>query len=246
MKLWSYLIFLISTSMFSQQTIALNGLITTQRNNSVTQANIVNLSTNATAVSNENGYFTIEVKLNDALKISHIQYEEFYVKIDETTLKNKVITIKLNAKNYELDNVNIVKLDAQKLRIINYTPKKYTVAERRLRTAGQFKPYQLILIPFGGMPLDPVFNAISGRTAMLKKEVEIEKKEKLVEQLNLSYTDAVLQTKYHIPQEYTEGFRYFLAENAEFSNLYKLSNSIKTDLKMSELSVEYLKIINEK
>ena len=70
--------------------------------------------------------------------------------------------------------------------IISPFTKHYTPAQRKLYTATS-----------GGgiVPVDPILNWLSGRTAMLKKEVEVEKKETLMDKIegnkiSVSFTHA--------------------------------------------------------
>jgi hypothetical protein len=71
--------------------------------------------------------------------------------------------------------INLNAINAVSERIVAKEPKKYTVAERRLRTAGDFKP--IMLLNLYGMPLDLIINKINGRTKRPKKLV-VRKKEK--------------------------------------------------------------------
>ena len=61
--------------------------------------------------------------------------------------------------------------------IIPYGQKKYTPAERKLKTAGDFKPIHLLGLLGGAFALDPIINKINGRTKKLKKEIKVEGKE---------------------------------------------------------------------
>jgi hypothetical protein len=64
--------------------------------------------------------------------------------------------------------INLNAINAVSERIVAKEPKKYTVAERRLRTAGDFKPIMLLRL-LGGYA--SYCYKINGRTKRLKKLV---------------------------------------------------------------------------
>jgi len=122
-------------------------------------------------------------------------------------------------------------ISAESLGIIPYGQKKYTPAERKIFTATS------------GFGIDPILNLISGRTNMLKKELEIEKKEGYLIQLeNLFQPDFYIHSM-HIPQLHVKGFLYFLVENPKFISVLKTKNRTAIEFSMSELAVKFNEII---
>lgn len=223
------------------QTTYLEGVVVSELGNELQNINVTNLVTQQTVMTDAKGHFTLPLQPNEALKFSAVGYEEQYLKIEEAHLKSRRLVVKLKAAIYSLDEVEIVKLDAQKMGIINYKPKKYTPAERRLRTAGQFSPWQILMIPLGGMPLDPMINAISGRTAMLKKELEVERKEKALEALNTQLDSLYFTEQLHLPADRVKAFQYYAVENPELRQLLKKENAVQLKFKLAQLLVEFLK-----
>jgi hypothetical protein len=57
--------------------------------------------------------------------------------------------------------------------------------------------------------LDPALNWITGRKAMLKKEVIVEYKEQMLIKLDYLFLP-VLHSNIKIPQEYVRGFQYYV------------------------------------
>ncbi|MEN9335080.1 MAG: hypothetical protein RLZZ500_67 [Bacteroidota bacterium] len=241
MRNWLLLLFVVQLSWCQNEPIWLEGIVVSELRNELANINVSNIVTNATVSTTEKGRFRLPVQLNEALKFSAVGYEEQYVKIDETVFKSKQLVVKMKAAVYNLDEVRVVKLDAQKMGIINYKPKHYTPAERKLRTAGQFSPWQLLMIPLGGMPLDPMINAITGRTAMLKKELEVERKEMALAALTSKLDSLYFTDQLHLPADQVKAFHYFAVENAEVRSLLKTENTIQLKFKLSQLVVEFLK-----
>ena len=213
---------------------------------SVEGVNILNILTEETAISNAKGEFYIHAKLDDLLLITSLNLEIKRKLIEEEDLDLNVINIKMIPKMTELKQVNInenAHLTAENLGIVPKDQKKYTPAERKLKTAGDFKPIHLLGLLGGSLAIDPILNAINGRTKQLKKQVAIEKKEHLLVKLSNQYVDNYYIEQLHIPQDFVDGFKYYLIEDANFIAIFLLNDKLKTDLKMSEMSVKYNQLL---
>jgi hypothetical protein len=102
------------------------------------------------------------------------------------------------------------------------------------------------MIPLGGMPFDPILNAISGRTKMLKAELQVERKEFALQTLTELFEKSYFIEKLHIPADYVKGFQYYAVENNGLRSVLKTRNKTQIDFILSQLSVEYLKNFEEK
>ena len=115
--------------------------------------------------------------------------------------------------------------------IIPYGQKKYTSAERKIFTATS------------GFGIDPLLNLFSGRTAMLKKELEVEKKEGYLVQLENLFDNNHFVNTLQIPSDYVKGFLYYAVENPKFTRVLNTKNRTSIEFLMSELAVQYREII---
>jgi hypothetical protein len=157
--------------------------------------------------------------------------------------------MEMTAKINQLEEVEVIqynKINAVDLGILSKKPKVYTPAERRLENAGVFRPTDILLIPFGGMPVEPLLNAISGRTKQLKKELQIERKEFAVLKMGDLFPDEYFVEQLKIPKDYVKAFQYYCVEKKDFISVLKSKNKTLIAFKMSELAVEYNKLLNEK
>ncbi|WP_156101317.1 carboxypeptidase-like regulatory domain-containing protein [Flavobacterium gilvum] len=180
--------------------------------------NIMNTSTKASAVSDSYGSFSILAKEGDILNFSAVDYEDLrkYVKVQE--FRMGTVIVDLTPKSIQLDEVVIKDyhgISAESLGIPT-SKVKLTPAERRLYTAGDFKLKDLFKILVGGMPFDPVLNAINGRTKMLKKELSVEKKEFLMAKLEGLFEDKYYIETLKIPEDFIKGFQYYCIEDQDF------------------------------
>jgi len=146
----------------------------------------------------------------------------------ETTLNEVILT--------EYKSINPVSLG-----IIPANQKTFTPAERKLYTAtGGGNTYGLNT----SVSLDGIINGISGRTKMLKKEIQVEKKEFLLEAIQFDFSNNYFMDKLKIPEDHVFGFLYYLIENRNFVSVYLKDNKTATEFVLVGLSVQYLKLKN--
>lgn len=208
--------------------------------------NVVNNTTQATVVSDINGKFSVVVKEGDVLIFSSVSLEPVKRRITSEDLSSGLLIIKMTAKKIELKEVIVNKnthITAENLGIISKGQKKYTPAERKLATAGDFKPVALLGLLGGSLDIDPIINKINGRTKKLKTNVEIEKKEHHIEQLGYLFEEEYYVDYLKIPREYVRGFKFYIVEDQYAGTLLEEKNKSKLALLMSELALKYKEII---
>jgi hypothetical protein len=205
---------------------------------------IVNTTNKQQSVSDTKGVFVIAVKSGDTLLFSAVHLNLVRKIVTESDCKSGKITVRMTSKINELDEVTVnSNINAVNLRIIPNAIQSKTPAERRLRTTGDFKAWHLLKIIAGGMELDPVFNKISGRTKQKKKELQIEKKELLMQKIDEQFGVDFFTEKLNIPTEYVNGFKYYLIEDANFARAINGTDSINTTFIMSQLADSYNKML---
>ena len=196
-----------------------------------------------------NGNFSLFVKTGDQLIFRGLAVDTKTIEISKEDLSKKIITITLFPKIIPLENVDIKtypNINAVSLGILEKPAKKYTPAERKLAAAGEFHWYSPLLIPLGGMSVDGLINAISGRTAMLKKELEIEKKETLLKKIEYQYDMDFFTNNLKIPQEYVKGFWYFAIEEPRLVTEINAKNIAMSKFIFAELATKYLELLQSK
>lgn len=210
---------------------------------------ILNLSNEKETISDSLGRFSILAKPEDLVvfSASHLDYMRKIIEAED--FESRVLVVKMTSKINQLDEVEVVDyshLNSESLGITNGV-KTYTPAERRLKTAGDFKPIHLLSILGGSLDVDPILNAINGRTKSLKKQIQIEKKEKYLSKLETLYEADYFTEKLKINADFVDGFKYYLIENDAFVAILDKSNESQIAFVMSQLSVDYNNLIsNEK
>lgn len=213
----------------------------------VTGVNILNLTNGKTTQTNNSGEFFILAKANDTLVVTEVNHNTDRKIISLYDFELGKLSINLKTKTTELKEVIVSKsrFNALALGIVTKEPIKYSPAERRLRTAGDFKPIQLLNLLGGSMPLDPLLNKINGRTKRLKKFVVVEKKEYYIKLISESYHQDYFTIQLGIASDYVNDFKYFIVENNLFLEVLASKNKQKTTFFMVALAGEY-KAINAK
>jgi hypothetical protein len=209
---------------------------------------IINLVSKKNTTSDSNGDFYILAKADDLLVFSSVNLDYYRKIIEAEDLKLGVLIIKMTPKTTELKEVIVNKhpeINAVSLGISPKGIKHYTPAERKLKTAGDFKPIQLLGILGGSLPVDPILNAISGRTTMLKKELEVEKKERLLAKIATLFDDDYFIKTLKIPSYYIKGFQYYCIEDEKFAEILKSKNKTKIEFLIFPLAVKYNEIITD-
>jgi hypothetical protein len=197
--------------------------------------NISNQTSEKATVSDSKGNFTILVSVGDLLFFSAVNLKPLHYTIQKEDFEKEIFTITMSSKTETLDEVLIEKstITTESVGIIPKGIKTYTPAERKLMTAG-------------GTPIDALLNAFSGRTEMLKKELEVEKKEKSLFKTEYLFADDYYIEVLKIPSNYIKGFQYYCVEDMAFANALQTKNKTLAKFLLVNLSKKYLSLINQK
>jgi hypothetical protein len=240
-RLICFIVFWCTTQLFGQSNIAVDchGKVNADMSN-LEGIYVINLKTENATITDKEGYFYIKAAVGDSLLLSSVQFKSVKKVITTQDVQSKLFFVKMSPIMNELKEVVIKRpsVSAESLGIIPYGQKKYTPAERKLATASSGR-----LNPLG---LDPLLNYFSGRTAMLKKELEVEKKEGYMVQLENLFDKNHFVNTLHIPSDYVKGFLYFAVENPKFTRVLKTKNRTSIEFLMSELAVQYKETIATK
>lgn len=217
------------TVAYSQET-HLEG-ITLNRTLPVQDVLVKNLSSKRTTTSDEKGFFKIRTQAGDSLVISHLSMKDSVFVVEHSHLKEQPFTFELNDKMIELAEVEINTfrdINAVSLGIIPKKTEKLTLNEKRLYTAGDFKWIHLLSLLGGSLEVDPIINKITGRTKMIKRHIELDKKEATVHWLERQYSDYMFK-ELGVTEERIGAFLYYLADQPSIQNLIdqKEDNKLK-------------------
>lgn len=241
-----YLLLFITLPVFAQERKPLQGRIMVG-DAVVNDLFVINKKTGSEVKTKDRGDFTIDAKNGDVLVVYSNRTEVREFTVSELSFTDVPYIMSVNAKSYELNEVVINQtVTSESLGLIPKGQKRYTPAERRLKTASDFQP-SLFLPPSPGIgiPTDVIINAISGRTKMLKKALKTEGKVYAIEMINGLYTEQELRDELLIPAEYTQGFIFYAAEDATCAAALKSRNDDLAKLTIANLALKYRTILQE-
>ncbi len=208
---------------------------------------IINLRNDAATETEKGGYFHMNVAVGDTLMFSAIQIKGKKIVLTQRDLDKDLLLAHLEPMVNPLDEVVVRQyknINAVSLGIISPNTKHYTAAERKLKMASD---EDLKGNEDGTMgasaSLDPLFNWMSGRTAMLRKELETEKKESLLEKIEFQFGLDYFIRKLKIPEGYVKAFWYFVVEDTKFASALNAKNKILADFLLAELATKYLDLM---
>lgn len=235
----SFLVVILTLSQLAtaQERCAVNGKVTSNFDD-MEGIYVINRTTEKTSFTKRGGYFSIPAAVNDTLVISSIQFVAKEVVVQPAHFGPDLLLVPLQPLHRELSEVIITDysyINSESLGLVPAGQKKYTPAERKLATASQFK-----MNPLG---IDPIINAFSGRTAMLRKAADTEKKETLIDKLSYLYTEDDIIAKLKIPVEYVRGFMFYVVENKYFAKAINEKNHEMAKFMITGLAEKYLSLL---
>lgn len=219
------------------QTIDLFGKV--QSESDVENVHVINKTAQRFTITNNQGEFQISVSLNDTLVFSSIQHKILSVLVDQGVVDNKTLVVYLEEQINQLDQVVVGKvltgdimsdvgnvegepMTSKKAGIPSYQGKPKTQSERRLNEA---------TTGGGIVPLNPIINAITGRTKELKRRILLEEKETLMYSIKARLSEDLFSLE-PLHKDYVMEYFYFVSEADDF--LLRCKN--KTDI----LILDYL------
>lgn len=242
-----FLLFFVTKS-FSQDQNAkkINGKILSEMSN-LEGIYIINLKTEKATITDKEGYFSIDAIAGDSLLFSATQFKRIRLVLKNEDFCNGLFFVKMHPIFNILKEVIVkryYKINSVSLGIIPKGQKSYTEAERKLYSATDLNVQPNIGGMSGGsISADPLINFFSGRTKMLKKELEIEKKITFMSKLDRLFTLDYFVNTLKIPNQYVNGFKYYAVDNEKFTTILAANNNAITSFLIGELAHKYIQII---
>ncbi|UOK42743.1 MULTISPECIES: hypothetical protein [Flavobacterium] len=236
-KLLFLVSFLIVTICSAQDAKLLNGKVVAEVKD-LQGVNIVNQASGKVVATSEDGLFSIYAKPGDTLVFTSVQLNEKRIVIEKEDFDYLPFVVKMRLKVTQLKEVVITDsgVNAVSLGIVPKGMKAYTPAERRYYTATTGS---------GIIPVDPIINAITGRTKQLKKEIKVERSEMLQQKLSALFDENYFIEELKIPPAQVNGFFVFAAENQELANQVRGKKKPLIELELVKLASEYLKRLSD-
>ncbi|MCB0371841.1 MAG: hypothetical protein KDD31_02395 [Muricauda sp.] len=218
---------------------------------------VQNISSEQAVITDLDGNFAIQVQENDTLVFSAVHFLRKTLIVSESLYGSSFVEVPMQEfvnelkevvvrpfnlsgdLNQDLDQLVLEKdVSAEALGLPNAHQKVPTQSERMLQSAtyGKFN-LGMILSP----PLDPIINAITGRTKMLKNRVKVDKTYLQTQQVQNYYADSLFVSTLKIPMEKIDDFMYFCEVDENFQTVLDSEDKLKLWDFMLEKSRAYRK-----
>lgn len=231
---------LIFATAFSQEQNVLEGLI---RADSLedSKINIINVTQRTGTTNSADGAFSIEVKENDTLLFSSVQYEEVSIEISKKHLTEKFLEVTLLKKVIDLKEVAVSNIsltgnlaqDIEQIEMYDLYEGIPTSKLPRLTSIGR----KLYTARDGD--IDPLLNYLSGRTQMLEKAIENEEVTRDVQKGIDVFELTFFTQELEIPEEEIINFVYYCAESSSYRQLIANNNYLDLIELMEEKAPEF-------
>lgn len=243
MRFIIFFLLLLNHSLYGQSSLSVQGQVMLNEQ-PLEAAHISNLNSQESTTSDKGGVFSIHVDDGDILLISHIAAQEKYVVMYDELMEKLPFLISMQAQTNTLDEVILEegqRVTVQSVGIVQGEQYIPTTNERRLHTSGDFKAVHLLGLLGGSLAVDPIINAINGKTKRLKRYIEIDGEIAIYE--SLYYYDALfLQERFEITEEEVIRFLNSLIDHPDVSQVIKLDNDDQIRIWLCE---QYLIFTNE-
>ena len=194
--------------------------------------------------------------IGDTLQFSSIQHKPHEIFVNDLIISTKSVSVQLEELVNELDEVIVGKvltgnlnldigniegnppINFMDLGIPGYAGKIATQSERRLSEAGEFKPAMLMGLLGGGVPLNPIINGITGRTKKLKKRVEVERKEALLQSIKARLGKDFFAS-HPLEEDLHMDFFYFCSDDENFISRCKNQTDFNILIFLRKKYLEY-------
>lgn len=210
---------------------------------------VINQNTEKATITTDGGYFSIAASVGDTLILSAVQFKAVRYIIQDQDFVKDMIFVKMEIMMRNLNEVMVMQyknINAVALGIISKDTKSYTPAERKLKVANSLGITGNTDGTTGGsFSVDPLFNWITGRTAMLKKELVVERNEIWLSNISDRYSDDFFVKKLKINPIDIKGFKYYIVENAELIDALKAKNKSMARFLMAKLAVDYNQFLED-
>ena len=209
---------------------------------------VQNTTTKDAVITDLEGNFSIRVSLNDTLVFSAVHflkkilpvtgnlYQSNFIEVPMEVFVNQLREVVVSPYDLtgdltkDIDRVILEKdVSAEALNLPNAHRKIPTQSERKLQEAASMS-----VTAGGGMggagggaSLNPIINAITGRTKMLKNRVKIDKTYAETQRVQGFYADSLFVTTLKIPMERIDDFMYFCEVDEAFQEAVESQDKLR-------------------
>ncbi|RYZ87760.1 MAG: hypothetical protein EOP06_12145 [Proteobacteria bacterium] len=202
------------------------------------QVRVRNMSSGEKVATLPGGFFTVAGRVNDTLLFSSPEAITRKMVITKFDMDEELLLINLQPTGTQLQEVVVDKnVTSQSVGLPQ--GKEYSQAERKLETATTTKAQRPVDQAYTAVGTDGVINKLSGRTAQLKKEAAVERKQDLKARLSERYERQYYTDTLKVPSDHVDGFLFYAVEDKKFAKTFESDNDEQIQLALAALATRY-------
>ena len=202
----------------------------------VAATHVLNTTTKRATITDIDGFFSIQANLNDTLVFSAVQYKKKEMIVTAEVLAQKLLNVPLQESLTVLDEVIVTPYNlsgdiAKDLQVIK-TEQVVTAqtvglpnAYVRIPSKAERELFAATANPL--MSFDPLINAITGRTKMLKKRLVRDEVYSRTERVREFYADSIFRIDLKIPENKIDDLLYFCEVDSTFQSIVDTHDRLK-------------------
>lgn|SRR5690554_218004 len=225
----------VNSDIFSQEKKVMGKVVAKTRD--LQGIHVKNISSDQSTLTDKGGYFTIIAQPNDTLIFTAIHLVGREKILTYADMNKSLVFVPMEYYDNIMDELVIDRrITAEGLGLGG--GRRMTQAQRRLHTATSSGGSGLLVLP-----VDALVNAITGRTKMLKKALELEQENLMVQDILNKFPENYYSEHLQIPLHYHQAFGYFMAQDPLILTSYKKGKSSELGILYAEKAVEFLEIL---
>lgn len=228
-----FFLFISVANSFAQERVLVQGKVISKYRD-LEGIYIENITARKNTTTEKGGYFKLEMQPNDTLIFASVNLMGVRKIVNASDFSRRLLFIPMKATETTLDELIIDRRITTES--LGLSPKKkFTPAEKALHTATSTST--------GIVSIDGIVNALSGRTAMLKRALEYEREEILMKKMTSYFEEDFYTKDLKISLTDIDGFGYYLIQDEHAVKALRANSKEQLKFLMSQKAVEYLEII---
>lgn len=237
MRVFFLLFVFLSTSVFAQaqnRLVQINGKIKADSDD-IESVTVQNLRSGAATITDSNGRFQIQVRLGDTLVLSAVQFKTKQFVYDQSFRGVTSIEIPMDSFVNELKGVTLqpfglsgrISTDIDSLAIEGPTAASLGLPNANIYIPTKNERMLYEATSGGGLiPLNPLLNALTGRTKELKNQVRLERKNRTLDLIIKRYEQLLFEDQLGIKKDDVRRFLYFCEADSLFASTLEKEDEI--------------------
>src|SRR6056297_2964483 len=239
-----FILLIFSTHLYSQESVMLKGKILTDSIEA--PIHIINITAEKGTVTEANGEFSVEVKENDLLLFSSVQFRKKEILITPQILSTGYLEIELQKELTELDEVRLHQLsgnlgnDIEGIKTFDPRIIGFALSDKEPLSIEERK---LAAITSPNDPVGMLYGIISGQKKMYEKAIKNSKLSALVYQARDVMPDEFFTVTLEVKENKIMDFLYYCSREPNFKELINKNDPLLLMELLEEKLIKYYEFV---